>query len=326
MALSSEQRAGLWRAKLRALARDNFGRDDGVDHEVPWGAALEHEGVWTALIEVSPARSFGQALVLAARNGAASLDVLIEGDAGAVARRAALFDPEPTVWAIEGTSLAAAQPSERAAIEPPQIAEHLAPLLDFEDIRLVAEHGWLTAECRGLEVARVHGEGADQRLEVGVGAYDQGAFAVMHPDLTPRESLAEVIAQVLTHRRRGAAPHPLNRLVRERWLRAELLDDPSSLGMASLEPVEPVDPRDGLRDVVAAPAIGTDLNGEQVLVMCSVGIDLDAVPSAVDLAEMHAADRIVLILPQRDQHPLVQAIADQSKRPIAMLTADEPWA
>lgn len=325
MAISEEQRAGLWRAKLRSLARDHFGRNDGTDHSAPWGAALEHDGVWTTLIEVSPERSFGQALVLSARNNAKSLDLLISNEAAAVARRAQLFEPGPKVWRVDGTDLALAEPSTPAQIPAVPIELEIAALLDVDGVDVIVEHGWTIAECRGLEVGRVSGEGAEQRLDVGVGAYDQGAFAVMHADLTPTDALAEVVRQVMDYRRRGGEPHPINRLARERWVRWELLQDPARVGMASLEAIEPMSEREGIRDVAAASAVGTSLEGDRVLVACSVGIDLDAVPAAADLAERHQADRIVIVLPERDRYPLVEAVAAQSRRPVTFVSAIEPW-
>jgi len=326
VALSSEQKAGLWRAKLRSLARNHFGREQGTDHSAPWGAALEHGGVWTILIEASPERTFGQALVLAARNDATSVDLLVSVDTASVARRAALFDPSPEVWRVNGTELSRAEasvvaPTEAAALEP-----RVAALLTVAEVDVIVEHGVTIGECRGLEVARVTGAGPDQRLSVGVGAYDQGAFEVMHPDLTPTESLAEVVAQVLAYRRRGGEPHPINRLARERWIRSDLLADPSALGLTSLAVVEPATPRDGIKDVAIASAIGEATGGERVLVACSVGIDLDAVPAAADLAQRHEADRILIVLPDRDRHRVVQAIAARSRRPIEFVKAPEPWA
>jgi len=325
VAVSAEQRAGLWRAKLSALAREHFGRAEGDHHAAPWGAALDTDGAWTALIEQSPARSFGQALVLAAGHEASSLDLLVEHEVASVARRAALFDPAPSVWQVSGTTLepAVAEPWEP---EPaPMIEPHIADLLALDDVDVIVEHGQVTGECRGLEVARVTGSGVEQRLDVGVGAYDQGAFAAINPEMTPIESLVEVVAQVLTHRRRGALAHPLNRLARERWVRSELLGDPSQLGLRDLQVVEPIEPRSGVKDVAVASALGTSNEGDKVLVGCTVGIDLDAVPAAADLAERHDADRIVLVLPDRDRHPLVQAVADRSRRPIDFATAPEPW-
>ncbi len=190
------------------------------------------------------------------------------------------------------------------------------------EVTIVVEHGWIIGECRGLEVARVSGVGDEQRLDVGVGAYDQGAFAVMNPDMTPDQSLAEVVAQVLQHRRRRAGPHPINRLVRERWLRAELVEDPSALGLAALTAVEGATPRDGLYDV--APAFAW-ASAERTLVACSVGIDLDLVPAAAEVGARHGAEQIVLVLPERDQHAMTAAVAAQCRVPIDIVTADVPW-
>jgi len=325
MALSADQKAGLWQAKLRSLARDQLGRDEGTDHGAPWGAALEHHGVWTALIEVSPERSFGQALVLAARNNAESLDVLVESEAASVARRAQLFDPSPTVWQIDGTDLALVEASAPTSADAAAIEPDIATLLDVDGVDVIIEHGVIIGECRGLEVARVTGAGSQQRLDVGVGAYDQGAFAVMNPDMTPSQALADVVAQVQQYRRQGAEPHPINRLARERWVRSELLDDPGIVGLVSLAVVEPLTPREGIKDVSIAAAVGATSDGERVLVACSVGIDLDAVPAAADLAELHDVARIVIVLPDRDRYPLIESVAAQSKRPISFVTSPEPW-
>ena len=326
MALSSEQKAGLWRAKLRSLAKDHFARGEGIDYDVPWGAAIAHEdGAWTALLEVLPERSFGQALVLAARNDAKSLDVLTNSDVASVARRAQLFEPSPLIWRVDGTELALAEPSELTQVPAAPLEPDVAALLAVDGVDLVIEHGVTVGEYRGLEVARVTGVGAEQRLDVGVGAYDQGAFAVMNPDMTPTESLASVVEQVRTHRQSGAGPHPINRLVRERWIRWELERDPAKIGLASVEPVEPASPREGIKDAGIAPAVGHAEDGTSVLVACTVGIDLDAIPAAADLAELHQTDRIMMVLADRDRHPLVQAVARQSKRPVEFVTAPEPW-
>lgn len=326
MALSNEQRAGLWLVKLRSLAREHFGRDEGVPHAAPWGAALDNDGAWTALIEVSPERSFGQALVLAARNNARSLDLLMDDESASVARRAQLFEPSPSVWRVDGTDLESAEASAPSCVEAASLRPDIASLLDLPDVDVIVEHGVIIGECRGLEVARVTGSADEQRLDVGVGAYDQGAFAVMNPEMTPIEALAEVVAQVLTHRSVGAAPHPINRFARERWVRHELLADPTLVGLQSLAAVEPMTPREGIKDVGIAAALGESSTGESALVACTVGIDLDAVPAAADLAALHDADRIIMVLPDRDRHPLVKAVAAQSKRPIEFFTAPEPWS
>jgi len=192
-------------------------------------------------------------------------------------------------------------------------------------VDVIVERGVIIGECRGLEVARVTGAGAEQRLDVGVGAYDQGAFAVINPDLTPVEALTNVVGQVLDRRRRGGEPHPINRLARERWVRSELLDDPSLVAMESLDVVEPLTAREGIKDVAIAAALGQTSEGERVLVACTVGIDLDAVPAAADLAAVHDASKIVIVLPDRDRHRLVETVAARSRIPIIFVTGPEPW-
>lgn len=290
---------------------------------MPWGAALESGREWTALLEVDPVRSFGQALVLATRNDASSLDVLVDVEwSGAVARRARLFDPVPAVWSVLGTSVEPASATALDTVEPPVIETHVETLLEMPEVRTVVEHGVAFGECRGLEVARVAGTGPEQRLEVGVGVYDQGAFAVMHPDLTPQQSLAEVVAQVLEHRRRDAAPHPINRLVRERWLRSQLLDEPGRLGFDSLVAVEGGTPRDGL--LVRKPAFAL-APADGAVVACSVGIDLDLVPAAAEVAAREDAERIVLVLPERDDHPATRAVADRCRLPVDVSVTEVPW-
>ena len=290
---------------------------------MPWGAALDSDGAWTALLEVEPERSFGQALVLATRRGANTLDLLVDVEwSGAVARRAEMFDPKPTVWSVLGSDVEPATPAVMIAVDPPAVQPHVEELLAMPEVRTIVEHGVVFGECRGLEVARVSGIGADQRLEVGVGVYDQGAFAVMHPDLTPQQSLAEVVAQVLEHRRPDAAPHPINRLVRERWLRSELLDEPGRLGLAGLEPVEGAVARDGLHDRSAAFAHAPE---DGVLVACSVGIDLDLIPAAAEVATREGAERIVAVLPARDDHPITRAVAARCRIPVEITVAEAPW-
>lgn len=279
------------------------------------------------LLEADPERSFGQALVLALRNDASSLNVFADGEAaGAVARQAGHFRPSATVWAVDGTSVTPATAVPIAAPTERLLAPHIAASLAAVNIATVIEHGELMAECEGLEVGRVAGNGDAQRLDVGVGAYDQGAFAVINPDMAPDEALAYVVGQVRLHRRRGAEPHPINRLVRERWLRAELIADPSSLGLTALSPVEPTVARDGLHDTAPAFACGTAVDsGERVLVACSVGIDLSLIPAAADVAAREDAERIVVVLPERDQHAVTLALAAGSIRPIEIVTADVPW-
>ena len=71
------------------------------------------------------------------------------------------------------------------------------------------------------------------RLEVGVGAHDREAFAIMHGDVPTVDALAGVVRGGRRAPSSPAAPHhPLNRLAPERLLRWRLEQDPALLGLA----------------------------------------------------------------------------------------------
>ena len=120
------------------------------------------------------------------------------------------------------------------------------------------------------------------RLEVGVGAHDREAFTIMHGDVPTVDALAGVVRAVDEHRRPGAPQHPLNRLVPERLLRWQLIEDPGVLGLASVERIEPPLPRPNVKDRVPCVALGHRDDGGEVVLVCSVGVDLDLVPYAID--------------------------------------------
>lgn len=242
-----------------------------------------------------------------------------------MARRAACFRREVTVWQVDGVEL---RPPDPQVPEPPPPVPDFHPLVQLmRDVGLevVADNDAIVGEFNGLEVARLVAQDDGHRLDVGVGAYDQDAFALMHADLEPHDALATVLAEVQRHRVRGAAPHPINRLVRERWLRAELVADPSRVGAVALAPVASMVERDGLHDILPAAAVGSDGDDRRLLVVCSVGIDLDLVPTAGELASYSDVDQVVFVLPERDHHPVTVAMAEELNWPVRFDIADCPW-
>ncbi len=134
-----------------------------------------------------------------------------------------------------------------------------------------------------------------------------------------------MIDQVIAVRRRGGVPHAINRLARERWLRADLTSDPSVVGCRSLEAIEPVHARPNLREQSTAPALGVGVGGERVLVVCGVGIDLELVPDAAELAEDHRPDRVVLAVPPRDHLALLDALASLMPVPTEVVEVPTSW-
>ena len=195
----------------------------------------------------------------------------------------------------------------------------LVPLIEAAGATPAVEHGVLAGEVAGLEVCRavIDPDLGVTRLEVGVGAHDREAFQLVHGDVPPAEALAGVVAAVAEHRRPGAEPHPLNRLNAERLLRARLIAEPSLVGALVLEAAPPPVPRANLKDVVPCVAVGVDADGEAVVVVCSVGIDLDLVPFAADArgAVGLGEARLLLAVPERDDHPVTRALAARLRRP-----------
>jgi hypothetical protein len=239
----------------------------------------------------------------------AEVHVLAEDGSGALARRAAAFAHPPTVWRVRGRALepAAPAPIEREADLAADVRAFV-PVIVAAGAEPVAEAGVLRGEVLGLEVARVVADAGGTRLEVGVGAFDREAQRLVHGDRPTSEALARAVAAVRDVRHADAPEHQVNRLAAERWIRSILVRRPELVGARHLEALpSPVVRRD-LRQAAPAPAAGVDLEGRPVVVVCSAGIDVDLVPSAVDarLADGRGA-RLLLVVPEVDDHPLTRA-------------------
>jgi hypothetical protein len=285
------------------------------------------------LADADPARALGPALALA-RAAAPdpddpaswpALSVLLDDDppgaAGIVARRAGEIEPAPAVWIVHGRDLVPAVPAPLPV--PPPLDPRVA---GFADVLVAAgadplvEHGRLIGEVDGLEVARVEVDDGGARLAIGVGRFDREAHAVVSAGLDPTEALRLVVELVRRHRRAGAEPHPLGRLAAARRLRSRVVAEPGLVGADHLAPFPAVVEAPDLRTPWPAPAVGTALDGSPLVVVCSVGIDLDLVPAAAD-ARL-AVDRsgrtrhdLVLALAPRDAHPVTGALAAALARP-----------
>jgi hypothetical protein len=119
----------------------------------------------------------------------------------------------------------------------------------------------------------------------------------------------------------GGGDHPLKRLASERWLREVVLAEPALVGATTLERHEGPAPRPSVKDPWPAVAVGPG-----VVVVCSVGIDLDLVPFAAD-ARL-AADpgaRLVLVVPERDDHPVTRALAAALRAPADIVAVPGDW-
>ena len=293
---------------------------------------------------------FGAALAWAVRSGASSLDVLVDGPppaAGAVARRAAAFSLPCVAWSVAGRSVTAAVPVPILDDSPEADAPaDLVSLLAGHGLEVVWEHGVLRGEVLGLEVARTVGS----ELEVGVGRHDRMARFEMRPSESLSSALAEASRAVRALRVAGAPSHPANRLARSRWLRSLVVSSPSSVGLvgavgsrgaveavcavgatgsvSGVRPVAPPLPWFDLPEAGAAPCVGESASsGAAVVAVCSVGVDLDLVPTAADCRLMYGGEgaELWLVIPEGDDLPILRDLAARLVPAAHVVTVPRGW-
>jgi hypothetical protein len=333
VSLSTERHQALLQLKLAALVREQWGPVDGLGGGFPGGAALvaaDGATVW-ALPGQASTRTLGGVLAWALRRSPSELHLLVDSDhevAGVLARRSAAFALPITIWRVQGRDLVKADP---AAIFPspalPTGVAAWADVLRAHGAEPVVEHGILTGEVLGLEVARVVVDGTGSHLEVGVGRQDRRAQRLLRPDQAPEEALARAVAAVREWRAPGARPHPAATLAAERWLRTAVVAHPELVDAALLAPVPPPLPRTDLRQPSPAPASGLDRDDRPVLVVCSTGIDLDLVPTAADarLADGRDSVRLILAVPPGDDHPVTRELAEALRIPAQVVVVPPDW-
>jgi hypothetical protein len=318
--VDAQQHARLLAMKLGALVRDHAGEAPVVLGVFAAGAGLVRGDDAWVLAEEHPERSLGPALAWARQQGASRLQLVADEATGTLARRAAYFASRPGVWRVDGRDLVEVEPA------PLPVAEGIDPgfvplvgLIEEAGAEPLVEHGALVGEVRGLEVCRAtrDSHSGAVRLEVGVGAHDREAFQLVHGDVPPADALADVVRKVTAAREPGAPNHPLNRLGAERLVRWRLVQEPGLVGASVLFPAASPVPRPNLKDAVPCVATGVDGEGRPLVVVCSVGVDLDLVPFAADARAAHGGDgvRLLLALAERDVHPVTQALNAQLHRP-----------
>jgi hypothetical protein len=320
-------RQPLCAAKLRALVGARWGPGEGDDGIFPGGATLRRGVTGWVLAEERPERALGGALAWALRRGVTELHLVVSTAAGHLARRAEAFSLRPHVWRVEGTELHAAEPEP---IQPPAglrpEAEPFVDLIRAAGAEPVVEHGMLLGEVLGLEVVRVVVDDMGADLQVGVGKHDREAQRLVHGDRPPLDALTAAVTAVRERRRADAAVHQVNQLAGEGWLRAVVTSHPDLVGARRLEPVAPPVPRGDLRLPRPAPAAGEDVDGNPLVVVCSTGVDVDLVPAAADARLLDGRDpRLVLVLPEGDDHPMTRTLAAALDDPAEVVTVEREW-
>jgi hypothetical protein len=255
----------------------------------------------------------GAAILWAEKHNASSLVLLADEEhAGDLARRAAYFvRHEITVYKVIGTGL---KPVTSRPLPPiPKLGDDiwaLAGLINETGARGVDDHGRLVAEVAGLEVARVTvDDDGTLHVDVGVGQADRELHQLVHGSLATDAALRRAVAMVAVHRHAGANFHPLNNMARERWLRSVLLDRPELVGARSLDPVPPLEPRTTLLGQQPIAAVGEDVAGSPLVVVCSTGVDPEFVPDAADYRARFDVDaHLILVVPPRDRYPITERL------------------
>lgn len=333
MTIEPDRHAALLASRLRALASSKWtvggqARSSGF----PNGSSLvdPDSGRAWVLVGEDGDRRLGGAMAVALRAQCPELHVIAEGAAaaGILARRADEFRRPPVVWIATGGALepaVAAPPAVERAPAPE--AELYRPVLEAAGLEPVVEGGSLIGELRGLEVARVVvGPDGSAHLEAGVGRFDREVGAMMFAELTETDSVVRAVEIVARYRSASAGRHPLNHLVGERWLRSMVVAQPGLVGAVSLRPVGSALARRNLTEAGIASAVGTDTDGNAVVVACSTGVYLDLVPAAAD-DRLSAAPgaRLVLALPEVDAVPLTRELAALLAEPAEVLPVPGDW-
>ena len=149
---------------------------------------------------------------------------------------------------------------------------------------------------------------------------------MVHGDRPTPEALSAAVEAVKELRRPGAPSHQVNQLASERWLRSVVVRRPELVGAVSLQSAPSPVVRTDLRQRAPAPATGVDTDGHPLVVVCSTGIDVDLVPSAADarLSDGRGA-RLVLVVPEADDHPLTRALATALLEPAEVIVVPGDW-
>jgi hypothetical protein len=309
--LDPARRAALVGAQLSALVADQAARLEIPPAPLGAGSAAlgTDRTAWVLAVD-RPERALGAALAWAIRHDASSLHLTAPSATGLLARRASSLSLPVRVSHLEGRTLldAVAEPLPATADVPDEHLAFEAEIVAGGAVPIV-EHGVLSGEVAGLEVCRVVTDPTGAvRLEVGVGAHDREAFQLLHGDRPAVEALSDVVDFVSRHRV-GHAPHPLQHLAASRLLRHHLVGRPQLIGLTHLAPVAPPLPRANLKDEVPCVAYS---EADDTLVVCTSGIDLDAVPFACDALLAHPASACIVAAPERDvidiQHRLAALV------------------
>ncbi len=352
--MDNERRAQLLSTKLRSIVSTAFGHVSIEElAPVPYfaGAAVVHRQTNAVYVFVDarevdadptdreaqvarPARGWlGGAIVAASRINASSLTLL--ADAGTLdgndVRRAQRAVCDVSAYEISGRDATRLEPVAYVAPRAPS-ADEMSFLNTIREAGAVAivEDGVLKAEVLGLEVGRVTTDEFGVRLEVGVGRHDRLAQSMMNAQTEPVLALRSAVELVLEHRAAHRSPHPANTVSRSRWLREYLMANPDVVGAVpgSMSRVNGT-VRVELKRASVAAASARATTGEELIVGCSVGADLDAVTDLLDVSGVltdTTESAFVLVVPVGDDLPALRQLCAATRPSVDVVTVMPPWS
>ncbi len=230
------------------------------------------------------------------------------------------------LWLVNGKNLVEhpESPTFPKKETPREVKELATKFADLGCV-ILEEYGTFRAEFRGVEVARIVEDANDGfQINVGVGDYDQNANSVLSPYDDPEMHLKEVLSTVQHFRTKKSPPHPLNRILRSRWLMSEAVSNIEHLDLQELNFVESLLPEHDPLKNWPCSAIGSK-GKSVVLVLSATGIDLSLVPHAAGQISRHNPDELVLLTPEQDRHPVILRQARHLILSPEFISIKAPW-
>jgi len=312
-----DRRSRLLSIKLRSLVREHLALTsdlEGTNESFALGAGFRTSGAVWVLIDGEASRSLGPVLAWTSQFER-PVHLLVENNAGVLARRAQLFDVDITVWHVDDHAITRAI-AELHIASASATEAHLSflDIIESSGADALVEHGVVVGEVRGLEMCRVVDDvtTGEVRLEVGMGRHDREAFTMIHGELPTAQAMRQVIDAVLPHRTEGADSHPFNQFGVERLSRWKAIKDPTFIGFSTLAPADPPVLRTNVKDSVPCVAIG--LTGVKRLstAVFVQGVDLDCVSFAVDAASRLGTQDVTIAVRRRDVIASIERLASMA--------------
>ena len=330
MPIDDERRSRLNQAKLTSIVRDRFGDEPAVTGTFPSGATLLRGDRAWILVEDLTARSAGGPLLWASRQGATSVDLIVDDPKAVpavvadVARRLGGFDLAAACWRVEGTDSSRSTRADPRGPRPTGRSRRRRPRRD--PVAPPTSRSWSSrascgARCWASRWRASRRRRVGLRLDVGVGKFDQVAAAMMYAEKSTADALDTVVGVVRSLRYPGAPPHPVRDLCRERWVRSAVMAAPDLVGASELTAIETTVPRENLRD--SHPALAWC---QGTVVASTHGVDVDLLPLAADVRARVDPDAELVVASAMSMPPAVLGLADHLPGGVRFVRIDAPWA